>query len=111
MISMDFVEGLPRSSSANSILLVVDKFFRCAHFISLSHPFTAFQVTQAFVANIYKLHGLPKSIISDRDPVFTSTLWQELFRLTHTKLRMSTARLPQMDDQTERVNQYMETFL
>ena len=94
MITMDFVEGLPRSSGYNSILVVVDKFSRYAHFVALSHPFTVFQVAQAFVANIYKLHGLPESIVSDRDPIFTSTLWKELFRLTHTKLRMSTVQHP-----------------
>lgn len=108
---MDFVKGQPRSSAANSILVLVDKFSRYAHFVSLSHPFTAFQVTQIFVANIYKLHGLPKSLIFDHDTIFTSTLWQELFRLTHTKLCMSTNRHPQTDGQTEQVNQCMETFL
>lgn len=65
LITMDFVEGLPQSSRYNSIMVVVDKFSRYAHFIPLTHPFTAFQVALAFVNNIYKLHGLPEAIVSD----------------------------------------------
>lgn len=61
--------------------------------------------------NVYKLHGLPKAIISDRDRVFTSAVWQELFRLSDTKLWMSLAYHPQTDGQTERLNQCVEAFL
>jgi hypothetical protein len=61
--------------------------------------------------NIYKLHGLPKAIISDRDPIFTSTVWKELFKLTDTQLMMSSAYHPQTDGQTERLNQCLEGFL
>lgn len=99
VISMDFVEGLPRSASYNSIMVVVDKFSRYAHFVPLAHPFTAFQIAQAFVSNIFKLHGLPQSIISDHDRIFTSILWRELFWLVHTQLRMSSAYHPQTDGQ------------
>jgi hypothetical protein len=60
---------------------------------------------------VYKLHGLPMSIVSDRDRVFTSKLWQELFSLAQVKLSMSTTYHPQSDGQSERVNQCMETFL
>lgn len=100
IISMDFIEGLPRSASYNSIMVVVDKFSKYAHFVLLAHPFTTFQVAQAFVNNIFKLHGLPQSIIFDRDKIFTSTLWRELFWLVNTQLRMSSAYHLQTDRQT-----------
>lgn len=111
MISLDFIKGLPRSAMFNSIMVVVDKFSKYAHFVPLAHPFTAFQVAQVFINNIFKLHSLPQSIISDRDRIFTSTLWRELFRLVNTQLRMSSAYHPQTDGQTERVNQCLETYL
>jgi hypothetical protein len=66
---------------------------------------------QGSEAIIFKLHGLPEAIISDRDRIFTSSLWQELFKLTHTELRMSTSYHPQIDGQTERVNQCLEAYL
>ncbi|KAJ1257318.1 hypothetical protein BS78_K102800 [Paspalum vaginatum] len=86
MVSMDFIEGLPRSKRYNCILVVVDKFSKLAHFIPLSHPFTALTVAQTYMEYVYKLHGLPTSIISDRDCIFTSRLWQELFRLSATTM-------------------------
>jgi hypothetical protein len=72
IVSMDFIEGLPPSGSANAILVVVDKFSKFAHFVALKHPFTAQTVAQLFFDNVYRLHGLPKSIVSDRDKIFTS---------------------------------------
>jgi hypothetical protein len=108
---MDFIEGLPRSGYANCLMVVVDRFSKFAHFIPLSHPFNAQQVAQLFLDNIYRLHGMPTHIISDRDRIFTSTFWRELFRLAHTQLCLSSAYHPQSDGQTERVNQCLETFL
>jgi hypothetical protein len=84
-ISLDFVEGLPKLGSYNCILVVIDKYTKYGHFLPLSHPYSALTVAQKFVDNIYRLHGLPSVIISDRDPVFTSKLWQELFRLSDPK--------------------------
>jgi len=111
IISMDFIEGLPRSGTANCLMVVVDRFSKFAHFIPLSHPFSAQQVAQVFLDNVYRLHGLPSTIMSDRDRIFTSMFWRELFRLAQTTLSMSSAYHPQTDGQTERVNQCLETFL
>lgn len=111
MVSLDFIEGLPRSANHNCILVVVDKLTKYAHFLALTHPFTAWSVAKAYLDNVYKLHGLPKYLISDRDRVFTSTLWKELFKGSGTQLCMSTAYHPQTDGQTERVNQCLEGYL
>ena len=74
--------------------MIIDKFSIYGHFIPLSHPYTALSVAQLFLSNIYKLHGLPTMIISDRDRIFTSSLWKELFRLTDTTLNMSSSYHP-----------------
>jgi hypothetical protein len=111
IVSLDFIEGLPSSENYNTILVVVDKFTKYGHFLSLSPPFTALNVAQLFFSQIYKLHGLPRMIISDTDRIFTSTLWQELFRLSDTVLMMSSSYHPQIDGQIERLNQCLEGFL
>ena len=111
VVTMDFIEGLPRSHGYNCIMVVVDKFSKYAHFVPLSHPFTALKVALQYMEHVFKLHGLPEAIVSDRDKVFTSNLWQELFRLAGTELRMSSAYHPQSDGQTERVNQCLEGYL
>lgn len=72
VVTMDFIDGLPTSGSANCIMVIVDKFSKFAHFVPLHHPYTASRVAQAFLDNVYCLHGMPTHIVSDRDPVFTS---------------------------------------
>jgi hypothetical protein len=69
-VSPDFFEGLPKSGNSDCILLVVDKFTRYGHFIPLSHPFTTSTVAMVFLNEVYRLHGLPSAIISDRHPIF-----------------------------------------
>lgn len=108
---MDFVEGLPKSSRFDTIMVVIDKYTKYGHFIPLAHPFTAMQVAQAYMDNVYKLHGLPESIISDRDKIFTSSVWKDLFNLTDTQLLMSSSYHSQTDGQIERLNQCLEGFL
>lgn len=65
IVCLDFIEGLPKSDRYNTIMMVVDKFSKYGHFIPLAHPFTALQVAQLFMQHIYKLHGLPKALVSD----------------------------------------------
>lgn len=110
-LSMDFIEGLPRSQGKSTIFVVVDRLTKYAHFMALSHPYTTKDVAKLFLDNVYKLHGLPNTIVSDRDPIFTSLFWQELFKLMGTELCLSTAYHPQSDGQTEIVNKCLENYL
>jgi Integrase core domain len=108
---MDFIMGLPRSENRDIIMVVIDKFTKYGHFIPLSHPITATEVARAFLENIYKLQGLPIKLITDRDPIFTSTFWRELFSKLEIKINMSTTYHPQTDGQSERLNQCLEQYL
>ena len=108
---MDFIEGLPPSNGKSTIFMVVDCLSKSTHFLALSHPYTAKMVAKKFVEGIVKLHGLPKAIISDRDPIFISHFWGEFFKMSGTKLHMSSAYHPQTDGQSEVVNRCIKQYL
>jgi hypothetical protein len=110
-ISMDFIAGLPKSRNKSVIMVVVDHLSKYAHFCALQHPFTTSIVAQIFMDWVFKLHGMPHSIVFYRDPTFTSNFWQELFKLQGTQLHLSTTYHPQNDGQTEVVNKCLETYL
>ena len=110
-IAMDFIEKLPKSQGYDTIVVVIDRFTKFGHFIRLSHPFTAKEVALAFLDNIYRMHGLPESIITDRDKVFTSGFWKELFKVMGTELHYTSSYHPQSDGQSERLNQCVENYL
>jgi hypothetical protein len=108
---MDFIERLPKVHERSVILTVVDRFSKYAHFIPLSHPYTAASIARAFFDGVVRLHGYPSSIVSDRDPVFTNLLWRDLVKLSGVQLRFSTAFHPQTDGQSEVVNKVIAMYL
>ncbi|GAU47333.1 hypothetical protein TSUD_101210 [Trifolium subterraneum] len=110
-ITMDFITGLPLSFGYTTIMVVVDRLTKYAHFIPTKTDYSSKSVAEAFMDNIVKLHGMPKSIVSDRDKVFTSAFWQQLFKLQGTTLAMSSSYHPQSDGQTEVLNKGLELFL
>jgi hypothetical protein len=110
-IVMDFIEGLLRINDKSVILTVVDQLSRYVHFITLGHPYTATSVGRAFFDSIARLHGVPGSIVSDRDSVFTSKFWTMLFTLADVRLNMTTTFHPQADGQTEATNKIIVMYL
>lgn len=108
---MDFIEGLPKSHGKDVILVVVDRLTKYVHFVAMSHPYSVEQVVEVFMNNIHKLYGMPMAIVTDRDRIFTSQFFQEVFKAMKVHLRFSTAYHPQTDGQTKRVNQCLESYL
>jgi hypothetical protein len=98
-ILMDFIEGFSKVSGKSVVLTVIDRFSKFVHFITLDHPNSAASMAKAFFEGIVRLHGFPCSIVSDRDTIFMSTFWTELFKMAGTKLQMSSAFHPQSDGQ------------
>ncbi|KAL0340385.1 UNVERIFIED_CONTAM: hypothetical protein Sradi_4555300 [Sesamum radiatum] len=108
---MDFITHLSASAGKTIVWVVVDRLSKSAHFVGLPSRFSAASLTAAFATEIYLLHGMPKTIVSDRDPLFLSHFRQELFKINGTSLAFSSAYHPQSDGQTEVLNRVLETFL
>lgn len=94
---MDFIIGLPKVHGRDCIFVVVDWLTKYAHFFAISIEYRAPQVAELFFREIFRLHGLPRFIVSDRDSRFLRAFWQELFRLASTEFTLSMSYHPQMD--------------
>jgi hypothetical protein len=111
-VSMDFIMPLPKTNKGHdAILVIVDKLTKMSRFIPTFTTVTATDVAKIFMNEIVRYHGLPMSIISDRDARFTSLFWKSVWKLLGTSLNMSTAFHPETDGQSERMNRTLEQML
>jgi hypothetical protein len=113
IVGIDYVTDLPKSGSFGhtAVFIMVCHLTKMAHFVPCHKEITAEESAVLFIDNCYKLHGVPRVIVSDRDPKFVGKFWQSFMGKLNTKLNMSTARHPRTDGLTERVNQTMQTLL
>jgi hypothetical protein len=112
VVTMDFITKLPRTNKQHdSIMVVVDKLTKAAHFIPVKLTHKETNVVDIYMREVARLHGIPKTIVSDRDPKFTSKFWKGLFKGFGTNLNFSTTYHPESDGKTERVNQVIEDML
>jgi hypothetical protein len=111
-ISMDFITGLPTSTKQNDVIMVVvDKLSESDHFIPVKFTCKVIDLAQVFMQEIFRLHGMPKEIVFDRDTKFISNFWKSLMAGLETKLFFSTAYHPQTNEKIERVNQILEDMI
>ena len=111
-ITMDFVTGLPKSPQGyDAIWVIVDRLTKSAHFLPIRINYSMDRLAQVYLREIIRLHGVPETIVSDRDPRFQSRLWISLSQAMGTKLHPSTAAHPQTDGQSERTIQILEDML
>jgi len=109
-IAMDLITDLPKSEGHDAILIVIDRLTKMAHFLPCSKEIDWRQFSEIFMREIFRLHGLPKDIITDRGSIFTSDLWKETTKQLGIERRLSTAFHPQTDGQTEWTNSTLEQY-
>ena len=110
-ISVDFITKLPMSKGHDSILVVCDRFSKMSHFVATTEKTIAEGLVRLFRDNMWKLHGLPESVISDRGSQFAVGLTKELNKMLGMETKLSMAYHPKTDRQTERTNQELEQYL
>ena len=110
-VSLEWITDLPRSSYYDAILVVVDRLTKQAIFIATTISMSAPDVASLFIHQVIRLHGLPDSLVSDRDSVFTSHFRRRLLELLGIRANRSSAFHPQLDGQTERMNSVLEQYL
>ena len=110
-LTVDFITKLPVVAGKDAILVVCDRLSKMMHFVATTEGTSAEGLARLFRDNVWKLHGLPKSVVLDRGPQFAVELTKELNRMLGIKTKLSTAFHPQMDGQTERMNQELEQYL
>lgn len=108
---MDFMAGLSKVKGYDTIMVVMDRLTKYEHFLAVPHPYIAKDITEIFIREVVRLYGFPQTIISDRDRVFISAFWSELFRVSETAFKFSSTYHPQTDGQMEVMNQSLETYL
>ena len=107
---MDFITGLPKVQGKDCINVVVNRLTKFAHFYAIPTEYNAVQVAKLFFREVFRLHGLPKNIVSERDSRFIGTFWREFFWLVGTKLTPSTIYHAQTYGQTEIVNKWIKSI-
>ena len=108
---VDFIVNLPPSNTFDCICVIVDRFSKMAYFVPYKMTITSEDTAKLFIDNIYRYHGLPDDIISDRGFQFVSKFWQSLFKILQVEIKLSSAFHPQIDGQTEWINQVLKQYL
>uniref|UniRef100_A0AAV1UR81 Integrase catalytic domain-containing protein n=1 Tax=Peronospora matthiolae TaxID=2874970 RepID=A0AAV1UR81_9STRA len=111
-VSKEFVFGFLKDAHKNTgILVFVDRFSKIVYLVAVPESITDQGCVRVFIDTIFRLHVLPRELVSDRDPRFTAEFWQSVFRALGTRLKMSTSDHPETDGQTERINRVLEEKL
>ena len=108
---MDFITSFPKVFGKDYIFLVVDRINKFTHLFSINTNFTTTQVIELFFKQVFIFHGIPKNILSDKDNIFFSAFWKELFKMVGKYLTPNTRYNPQNGGQKEMVNQQLEGYL